>query len=126
MHPTTRTDLVGAYSSETPASPGNPTWFFHVTTRSALNSIRQHGLDNTRSMEAVWSNGDDWDDGVYLWDNPVDAALYAESLRDLGWDPVILKVNGGGLSVQPDLTGTQRVAGAWYTPTVSPERISEA
>lgn len=96
---------------------------YHVTTRTAVPSIMQHGLDNTLSTEELWSNVDDWDEGAYLWDSLAGARRYAAEMREMGWDPVILEVNTAGLDLQPDDTGATEVAGAWYVSSVPPGRI---
>jgi tRNA nucleotidyltransferase (CCA-adding enzyme) len=97
--------------------------YYHVTTEPAIESIQQHGLDNTRAKSAPWDNVDDWDDGVYLWDNLAKAQQYAQEIQEMGHKPVIYQVNGAGLQVQPDNTGSQQVAGGWYTSYVDPMRL---
>lgn len=100
-----------------------PKKLYHVTTKTAVPSIEKRGLDNTLSTEELWSNVDDWDDGVYLWDNLDKAKEYAQSMIGDNREPVIYEVNAQGLSPSPDTTGSQPVKGGWYLPSVSPDRL---
>jgi len=101
----------------------SPRQFFHVTTETALDSIREHGLDNTLAEVGPWDNVDDWDEGAYLWDSEDRATEYSGQLSEMGMQPRILRVSGEGLGVTPDETGAEKVAGAWYTPRVPPQNI---
>lgn len=108
----------------TPASHTDPVVYFHVTTQAALASIRDHGLNNTLSYDEVWSNCDDWDDGAYLWDNLTAATRYATDFTTMGHAPVIITINGTGLTVTPDRTGDTPTPGAWHTQHVPPHLIT--
>jgi hypothetical protein len=100
-----------------------PKQFFHVTTQAALPSIKQHGLDNTKSETELWSNVDDWDDGAYMWDSLPKAVSYARTIRSADHRPVVLGVSGKGLDVSPDETGSTKVDGAFYAPRVPPQNV---
>ena len=93
-------------------------FLWHVTTRDALPSIQQHGLDNERSTTEMWSNVDDWDSGAYMWDSPTKAIGYARDVRSMGQRPVVLRVNPHGLDLSPDDTGSSEVEGAHHAPHV--------
>lgn len=95
--------------------------FFHVTSQDALPSIRQHGIDNTKSTKEVWSNPDDWDDGAYMWDSPQKALSYAKTMKSDDFRPVVLGVSG--VETSPDTTGSSPVEGAHYAKSVPTEAI---
>jgi len=98
--------------------------YYHVSTRQALPSILHHGLDNRLSTDELWSNVDDWDDGVYLWDSKEKAQAYADDLTHMDHDAIIFAVLSDGLTVVPDLTGIEVVEGAFYTERVPPQNLT--
>jgi hypothetical protein len=96
---------------------------YHVSSKEAADSIRQYGLDNTRSVAELWSNIDDWEDGVYLWDSLPRAESYARDLGDMGTQSVIYQIDVHDLDLIPDDTGVDEVEGAWYTRHVPADRL---
>lgn len=98
-----------------------PLW--HVTTREALSSIQQHGLNNELSTTELWSNIDDWDSGAYMWDSPKRALNYAKGVREMGQRPAIVRVNPHGLDLSPDETGSTKVEGAYHAPHVPASNV---
>lgn len=99
---------------------------WHVSLPAARASIARHGLDNRLAQDehAVWSNTDDWDDGVYLWESHDMAIAYAWDLADMGHEPDIYQVDASDLGMLPDVTGETPVAGAWWVGHVDPERLA--
>lgn len=91
---------------------------WHVTTREALPSIQQHGLNNELSTTELWSNVDDWESGAYMWDSPKRALEYSKGFREGGHRPVVVRVNPRGLNLTPDDTGATEVTGAFHAPHV--------
>lgn len=98
--------------------------YYHVSTRQALPSILQRGLDNSLSTCELWSNSDDWDDGVYLWDSKQKAQAYADGFAGMDHEAVIIAVQAEGLVLSPDLTGAEVVEGAFYTECVPPQKLT--
>jgi len=99
---------------------------WHVSLSAARTSIASHGLDNTvaREEHAVWSNDDDWDEGVYLWESHERACAYAWNLSDMGYEPDLYRVDASSLELLPDVTGEEPVVGAWWVRHVPPECLS--
>ena len=96
---------------------------WHVSLPAARTSIAEHGLDNTVACDEhiVWSNADDWDEGIYLWDSYESACAYAWDLADMGYEPDVYRIDAAGLKLLPDITGVTPVVGAWWAIRVAPE-----
>lgn len=98
--------------------------FFHIGDKTARKSIAERGLNNIFSKSELWSNSDDWDDGVYLWDNLEAALEYQNSFFSFSSDVYQVEIDPNEL--QPDKTrgDCERVEFAWHSAkTIPPEQI---
>lgn len=117
---------LGSHSDGTVwrASSEDSPYMYHVAPEDRRKHIEQNGLV---AGEPVWDNADDWDPGIYLWDNEDNAMAYGletfQRGRDQGYD--LYRVNNQGLAdLAPDTSGDQPVPGAWFHPgPIPPEHI---